>query len=422
MSDDLERRLEGAYRHLKPSIQGVSDRFKPRASLAPLAWIAAAAAVIAVAALVWPKDKAAAPPPHVVKQPAPPAPETKTPAPEPPKTVEPPPVRPEPPASPPPPPAPEPEPPAPPKTAEPPPPPPTQPKERAVVRIERVEGACEIAGRRVKQGPVEVGAGDTIRAEAATKLAFSAERFLVLNAKSAAAFDVAGQALVVRLTEGELFAETYGAGQELRLLAGECEIAPSECALSVRLDGARVAVQVDEGRADVGKTALRAGQQAVFPGGAVSKADPKWLAWARKQRAAERVLLVDDFSKAGAWHADLENGLARSRRDGRHCASRIHLEDDRNGLFAAPVDGSITFVYRAQKVTDLDVVLVCAEKDYRRTLKVTRINAWQTVSLKLSELGDLPPGETVTKIKFLYGDTDETVTFWLDSIRIVSTR
>ncbi len=263
------------------------------------------------------------------------------------------------------------------------------------------------------KGTVELGTGDTIKTDGLTKLSFG-DCFVLFNTKSSATFGVNEKALTIELTSGEALVEAF-APVDLKIKAGEVEIVPVDCAFSLRLDGGKVIVQVDEGNV----LGLKAGQQATYPGGAIAKADPRKLAWAKKGRAAERVLLADDFSKAGEWHADLENGIAKSRRDGKSCAARIQIENEKPGLFTTPVDGTITLVYRVEKITELAFVLV-GETEHRHIVKLTRINAWQTATIKLSDL--VPAGELITKIKLLYGDVDEPVNFALDSIRIVATR
>ncbi|MBV8882042.1 MAG: FecR domain-containing protein [Planctomycetaceae bacterium] len=468
MSDeDLERRLDRMYRSLDESARRVESRWRVRPATRrktspqgrPVAgWVgagiaAAAAIVLLVLALRAEKKPAVEivqapipavrdvrgtpPPPPAVPPTAPPeaAPVAPKPPPSAPKAMMPPaePAREEPKV---------PEPPAPPPPTPPPPadaPPATRVAQASMV-LPEIEGTFDLADKalRGKQKSVPVSAGERLRASTAVRVALAEDRFVLLAPRSVVEFRPEGKRLGLLLEQGEALADLVGPGPELRIGTKGCEVTPLGTVFAVKVVPGRSIITVEKGRVEVqsskGKATLRAAEsmQAADDGslGAAGPADFRTLAWARGHRAAELTLFSEDFSKAGAWEAEVDKGVARAvARPG--AAPMLHLAGDR--LFEIPVRGALTVVCRSDRASKLKVQLYAGDvrTTYRVDVPLLRSSDWRTLSFSFDDFvpadrtkasGRPLPGAPISDLLLQYGEEDERGTFWVDSIKVTELR
>ncbi len=467
MSDDLERRLDDLYRGLDDSARRVESRWRsrpgtrrrtsagPRTSIS--AWLGAAVAAAAVflilifalrserkplpeavvrvpVTLPEPPPRRAPVPPSVVvprvPDPAPrpvePPPPTETiPAPKPPegglKPLPPPPV-----------PTPAPK--------QPEPPPPTR-----VARVSSVlretEGTFDLVDRplRGKQKDLRVAAGDRLRTSTAVKITLADDRAVLLAPHTVVEFRPEEKRLALSLEQGELLADLIGPGPEIRVVTKACDVTPLGTVFSVRIDGGRSGVAVEKGRVEVqsarGKATLRPAEtiRVAEDGtlGPVAPTDFRTPSWARTQRAAELSLFMEDFSKAGAWEAEIEKGVARAApRPG--AGPTIHLAAEKP-LFEIPLRGTISLVCRADRTSKLKIQLFAGDvrTTYKAEVPINRGGEWRTVVFNIDDLlpsdrtkatGRPAPGAPISDLLLMYGEEDERGSFWLDSIKVTELR
>lgn len=468
MSDDLERRLEDLYRALDASAHraasgwrsrpGTRRRSAPASRSSAGAWLGAGTAAAAAVFMMGmalrserrplpepvvrvsviepspaPPRESAPPPPRHAASPRPTEPEPRPAAPRPP---------PEPPrapqvseegARPAPPPAPEPR--------SPEPAPPTRPA-RAVAVLRETDGGFDLADRplRGKQKDLTVAAGDRLRtAWAPVKITLADDRILLLAPRTVVEFRPDEKRLGLFLEQGEVLADLIGPGPEIRVATKACEVTPLGTVFSVKIEAGRTGVTVEKGRVDIrgprGQSTLRAGEsiRASDDGtlGPAGPADFRSFSWARGHRPAELSLFVEDFSKPGAWEAEIEKGVARALpRPGSGPA--IHLAAERP-LFEVPVRGTIALVCRADRASKLKVQLYVGDvrTTYKVELPINRGSDWRTVVVNFDDLvpsdrtkatGRPAPGSPVSDLLLMYGEEDERGSFWLDSIKVAEQR
>ncbi len=452
MTDDIERQLDDIYRKLDRSARRVEEpwkgqtrkRVRPVRSTGAAPWIAAgvaAAAAIVLVVLASSSTREPAAKPSIVKdppKPVPPPPERApdlkpepkpelkpAPAPEPP--VRPPDPRPEPKPEPP---KPEPKPPVD-TTPEPP-----KPVERAFAMLAETDGAFELAGRKLRgpQKDVKVSAGDKLKAETVAKLVLADNRFLLLAPRTQVEFAPEPERLRVSLEQGEVLAELVGAGPAVRIATKVCEVDHVGTVFSVRVEGERTIVVVEEGRVACRGTTLGAGQQATVTAEkiAVAEADLRRLSWTRGHRAPERALYEETFDAAGAWEAVVANGSARSVPEGENFAAKVRL-DAAKPLFHVPSRGRITLVYRADRAAKLTLQLFLQDKrlNFLQEAQVVRTAAWKTLTFDVDKFIPtdkskrpmaLPVGSPVSEIFLQYGEAGERIGFEVDSITVTEVR
>jgi len=471
MSDDLERRLEAMYRALDGSARRVESGWRTRpgtrrrapAATPPsfAAWLGAgvaAAAAILLMVMALRSEKPPLPGPVVqvpaVTIPEPPprrepeaprapvaAPRVPVPTPVPvetPRPTEPKPVPQTPEEAAPPAPSPAPATPTEPKKFEP--PPPTR-VVRAVAVLREADGAFDLVDRplRGKQKDLSVAAGDRLRATTTVKITLAEDRTLLLAPRTVVEFRPEEKRLALSLEQGELLADLIGPGPEIRVLTKTCEVTPLGTVFSVKLDAGRTGVTVEKGRVEVqsarAKATLRAAEAIrVSEEGAlgpVGPADFRAQAWARGHRAPELSLFMEDFSKPGAWEAEIDKGVARAQpRPGT--GPLIHLSTEKP-IFEVPVRGAITLVYRADRASKLKVQLYAGDvrTTYRADVAVNRSSDWRTLTISFDDFvpsdrtkatGRPAPGAPVSDLLVMYGEEDERGSFWLDSIKVTEVR
>jgi hypothetical protein len=472
MSDDLERRLEAMYRALDGSARRVESGWRTRPGTrrrAPSAtppsfgaWLGAgvaAAAAILLIVMALRSEKQPLPGPVVQvpfvtipeppprRDPEPPpspgaAPRVPVPAPLPVETPRPPepksvpqtPGEGAPPSTPPAPATPTTEP------KKPEPPPPTR-VVRAVAVLREAEGAFDLVDRplRGKQKDLAVAAGDRLRTSTTVKITLADDRTLLLAPRTVVEFRPEEKRLALSLEQGELLADLIGPGPEIRVLTRTCEVTPLGTVFSVKLDAGRTGVTVEKGRVEVqsarAKATLRAAEAIrVSEDGALGPAGPadfRGLAWARSHRAPELTLFAEDFSKPGAWEAEVDKGVARAQpRPGS--GPLIHLSTEKP-IFEVPVRGAITLVYRADRASKLKIQLYAGDvkTTYRADVAVNRGSDWRTLTIPFDEFvpsdrtkatGRPAPGAPVSDLLMMYGEEDERGSFWLDSIKVTEVR
>ncbi len=468
MSDDLERRLDDLYRGLDDSARRVESRWRSRsgtrrrASSGPktsiAAWlgagVAAAASLLIMVLSVRSERKplpdpvvripVTIPEPPALLDPVPPPPVVAPRLPDPaPRRVEPPrPAEPIP-ASKPPEAAvdPAPSPPLPaPELKKPDPPPPTR-VARSTAVLRETDGAFELVDRplRGKQKEVTVAAGDRLRTSTAVKITLADDRTLLLAPRTVVEFRPQEKRLALSLEQGELLADLLGPGPEIRVLTKACDVTPLGTVFSVRIDGARTGVTVEKGRVEVqsarGTATLRAAEaiRASEDGslGSVGPADFRTQSWARSLRAPELSLYAEDFSKPGAWEAEIDKGVARPlSRPG--AGPTIHLASEKP-LFEIPVRGTISLVCRADRTSKLKLQLYAGDvrTTYKAELSINRGSEWRTLIINVDDLvpgdrtkatGRPAPGAPILDLLVMYGEEDERGSFWLDSIKVTEVR
>jgi ferric-dicitrate binding protein FerR (iron transport regulator) len=468
MNDDLERQLDEFYRKLDPSARRVEARWRLRPATRRMAGdgsravaaglgagVAAAAAILLIVLALRSEQKPPLEP--VVKAPPPvePAPRTiPPPAPPPPVAPKPAPVEPRRPDETPRPQEPRPETPA---VAEPKTPPPAPPAPRpeipkreepagtivarASAVLREIDGTFELAdkGGRGKQKELTVFAGDRLRASTPVKITLADDRFVLLAPRSVMEFRPEEKRLTLSLEQGELLADLIGPGQDLRVVTKACEITPLGTVFGVKVDPGRVMVTVEKGRVDVqsakGRASLRAAEsiQASEDGslGASGPADFRSLSWARKHRTPELALFAEDFSKPGAWIAEVDKGVARAvAKPGS--GPVLHLATEKP-IFEVPVRGSITVLCRTDRAGKIKIQVFCPEQrtTYTRTeIPVLRGDLWRAVTIDFDEFvpsdksrpSRMPPGSPVTDLLIMYGEEGERGNFWVDSIKVTEVR
>lgn len=465
--DDLEERLDDLYRGARDASQPVRDRWKAgtrrslpgRRTSKPLVWAslaAAAALAILLPALLRTAPPAAAPSappaPVVVQPPAPPPPlppreEIKVPepfippAPKPaPAPVAPTPVvptpAPEPEPEPPPPPAPEPAP----RTPEP--PRPATRVERALAQLKEVEGAGDLAGRPIK-GELKdlvVAEGDRLTASSVVRITLAADRTVLLAPRAQAVFRPSKERLTLVLEQGELVAELNAPGPELAVLTRTCEVRHVGTIFSVKAEEKRTIVLVEEGKVEVrtprGAVPARAGQGVVAPEGAppapVTPADLRMPAWARTHRPAERVLYLEEFTAAGDWKGQVENGVARSVNKPGSSGSTLQMDPERV-LWETPVRGQMEIVYRTDRAGRLKIQTWSRDHkvNFSTYVGLLKTPGWRTLVVDLQDLrchdpskesGGPPPGTSFMYLYLGFDEDGDRGTIWIDSLRVVSLR
>jgi hypothetical protein len=292
---------------------------------------------------------------------------------------------------------------------------------------------------RGKQKDLPVAAGDRLRASTTVKITLADDRTLLLAPRTVVEFRPEEKRLALSLEQGELLADLIGPGPEIRVLTRTCDVTPLGTVFSVRLDAGRTGVTVEKGRVEVqsarAKVTLRAAEAIrVSEDGAlgpVAPADFRGQAWARGHRAPELSLFAEDFSKPGAWEAEIDKGVARAlSRPGS--GPMIHLATERP-IFEVPVRGAITLVYRADRTSKLKIQLYAADvkTTYRADVAVNRSGDWRTLSIPFDDFGPSDrtkatgrpaPGAPVSDFLVMYGEEDERGSFWLDSIKVTEVR
>jgi hypothetical protein len=312
---------------------------------------------------------------------------------------------------------------------------------RAVVVLREVDGAFDLVDRplRGKQKELPVAAGDRFRTSTLVKITLAEERTLLLAPRTVVEFRLEEKRLALSLEQGEILADLIGPGPEIRVLTRTCEVTPLGTVFSVKLDAGRTGVTVEKGRVEVqsarAKATLRAAETIrVSEDGAlgpVGPADFRLQAWARGHRAPELALFAEDFSKPGAWEAEIDKGIARALpRPGS--GPLIHLATEKP-IFEVPVRGAITLVYRADRTSKLKVQLYAGDvkTTYRVDVGVNRSGDWRTLAIPFDDFvpsdrskatGRPAPGSPVTDLLLQYGEEDERGSFWLDSIKVTEVR
>jgi hypothetical protein len=320
------------------------------------------------------------------------------------------------------------------------PPPPTR-VVRATAVLRETDGAFELVDRphRGKQKEVTVAAGDRLRTSTAVKITLADDRTLLLAPRTVLEFRPEEKRLALSLEQGELLADLVGPGPEIRVLTKACDVTPLGTVFCVRIDGARTGVTVEKGRVEVqsarGKATLRAAEaiRASEDGtlGPVGPADFRTQSWARTLRAPELSLYAEDFSKPGAWEAEIDKGVARPlSRPG--AGPTIHLASEKP-LFEIPVRGTISLVCRADRTSKLKLQLYAGDvrTTYKAELPINRGSEWRTLVINVDDLvpgdrskatGRPAPGAPILDLLVMYGEEDERGSFWLDSIKVTEVR
>ncbi len=463
MTDDLERDLDTFYRGFDAAGRRIAHRWKKPAthrrvlasnSTGAGAWIAAAltaAAALLVIVLatrggettkqepvVIRTDTVAPPPPPTsTVSPMPVPPKEKPPEPTPaPSTVQPVPPKTEtPPIAPP----------TPPSTSPPPsettPEPPPKPVERAVVAFAEVEGTFDVTGMKLSkfrgaQKDFKIAEGDKLRAESVTKLTLAPDRFILLAARSQVTFERNN----ITLEQGELLAELIGSGRDVHIVTRACEIDHIGTVFSVRIDGDRSIVMVEEGRVEcrnaASKVTLGAGQQATATAGkdaiATTDADLRRHSWTRAHRPTERSLFSETFDEKGAWDALVTDGISKGAPSESYAAV-MRLESG-EPIFRIPARGRMTIVYRAERAATLMVQLnLVTAKDrlnFHQDFAVQKSATWKTLVVEFDKMVPrekskrdvVRAGDEVREIFLQFGEAGEKINFEVDSIGVADLR
>jgi hypothetical protein len=459
MSDNLEEKLNDAYRSLDDSARRIEQRWNLRSrrrSGAQRPWvilggIAAAAAVLIVLSVHRPEPVGPVAPIAIARkapQPEPPLPEP-VPLPDPPRREKP-------------------------KTEEPAPmpsvkpseepvrsgpevsgeptptPPPNEPKkndpkmtaiERALATIREVEGTFEFGDKhlRGRQKDFTVATGERIKATTVVKLTLGDDRFILLSPRSVVKFRPAEKHLTLAIDVGDLHAELIGAGTEVRVITRTCDVLPLGTVFTVAAREKNSTVIVEGGQVEVrgakGMTAVRAGQSVLATDdGSVTPpvtADFRSLAWTKPHRPAESTILFEDFNRLGEWEAKIEKGVAKGILSAGSTLMAVELATDKP-IFEAPVRGQIQIVCRSDRPSQMYVQFFVRELEvnFRKEVAIPRSSTWRTLTLNFNEFssvdeskcsGSAPPGSAVYSFG-LYCDEEQNGTLWVDSIRVVDVR
>ncbi|HXX92801.1 MAG TPA: FecR domain-containing protein, partial [Planctomycetota bacterium] len=284
-----------------------------------------------------------------------------------------------------------------------------------------------------------VASGDRLRAQTVVRIGLAEDRWLLLAPRSVVEFRPEAKQLTVAIDLGDLHAELVGPGPQIRVATRTCEVEPEGTVFSVRAEEKRTTVIVERGRIEVrgakGRASVRAGESVLSTDdGQVSASTPgdfRLVGWTRSHRAPEATLFSEDFSRTGAWQAEVDRGVARAI-PASGAAGMIHLESDRP-LFEIPVRGQIQIVCRADHASKLTLQFFVREAraNFRKELQVLRTPGWKTLLVDLDDClpfdrsksqSRAPAGAGVYDLGLWYGEEGEKGNFWVRSIRVVELR
>ncbi|HZE98627.1 MAG TPA: FecR domain-containing protein, partial [Planctomycetota bacterium] len=333
------------------------------------------------------------------------------------------------------------EPPAPVKTPPPADTPPSTRAARAVAVIREIEGTFDLAEKtlRGKQKEVGVAAGDKLKASALVRLTLADDRVVLLSPRTVVEFRPEEKRLALVLEQGEVLADLIGPGPEIKVVTKACDATPLGTVFSVRVVSGRSILTVEKGRVDVqsarGRVTLRAAEmlQAAEDGtlGPAAPADFRAFAWVRGHRPAELTLYAEEFTKPGAWEAEIDKGVAKAAvRPGS--GPTLHLAAEKP-LFEVPVRGALTIVCRADRTSKLKVQLFAGDvrTTYKAEVPILRSSEWRTLTIAFDDLvpsdktritGRPAPGSPISDLLLMYGEEDERGSFWVDSIKVTEVR
>ncbi len=316
--------------------------------------------------------------------------------------------------------------------------PPPKPAERAVIAFADVDGTFDVAGRKFRgaQKDFKIAEGDKLRAESVMKLTIAPDRFIILAARSQVSF----AQNTLTLDQGELLAELIGKGRDVRIVTRACEINHIGTVFSVRIDGDRSIVMVEEGRVEcrnaASKVTIDAGQQATATAGkdaiATTDADLRRHAWTRAHRPTERPLFTEAFDEKGAWEAQVAGGISKGAPSESYAAV-MRLESG-DPIFRIPARGRMTIVYRAERAATLMVQLnLVTAKDrlnFHQDFPVQKSATWKTLVVEFDKMVPrekskrdiVRAGDEVREIFLQYGETGDKANFEVDSITVTELR
>lgn len=304
------------------------------------------------------------------------------------------------------------------------------------------EGAFDVGERalRGRQKDLALAAGDVVRTGSVVRLQWSEEQLILLAPGSIVEVRLE-DGLVLGLEKGELILEHPAGPPPPRVVTRACEVRPAAASCLVKAVRNRTYVAVERGRVEVrnarGRAVARAGQEVTAsedgPPSEPGPADPRGWSWTRGHRSPERVVFFDDFSRPGAWDAELEGGVARGRPQPPTFAGVLTIASQRPPLFEVPVRGLISLIYRSDRAAKMYVQFFAEDVrvNFRREFQALRGSAWRTVTLDFDDFvstspdrysGRVPPGSSVANFGIYYGEGETRGTIWVDSVRIIELR